>query len=446
MKEQFWFPTMSIPEIIGALSGWGLAVSHEQITKPSPEFVFTIYTSCLQQVTSITEDTLSEAIQTALATLDDRNGDIYSYSLAHNVIIYHITRFATAAKIPSFSSRDVTFPEPERTRDNLSAFVNFVKFSEQCSQFLNGARSKDGEVMQERESLALRIQERRSKLDALKAQRALDEPKCEELKRERADITAKLIQYKEFNTNQVKASEKLKAEKGDLLRRRENLISEVARVSDAIASTRSRIVQSPERIKTNISSMNLTAVDSKRILASNEAKARDLREKVAALADIENDFRACGDQLKGIAKEVQAIETSQKQLDDIKDTLYNKKVEKNDLEMRYERVRQQLLNAQDKLERAQKHSEEKRIASQQTIDRLKKEYEEMALERRDNDKQVEELRKEANETERSMADHLKQNETELGELLNEYWELRQATEVYMETLADRLGMRVSSNS
>lgn len=55
------------------------------------------------------------------------------------------------------------------------------------------------------------------------------------------------------------------------------------------------------------------------------------------------------------------------------------------------------MNAQEKLERTQRHAEDKRHTSQQTVERLQREYEEMALERRDNDKQMEELRKEAND-------------------------------------------------
>ena len=46
--------------------------------------------------------------------------------------------------------------------------------------------------------------------------------------------------------------------------------------------------------------------------------------------------------------------------------------------------------------------EDKRLASQQTIERLQREYEEMAVERRDNDRQVEELRAEADDIERKV--------------------------------------------
>lgn len=65
-------------------------------------------------------------------------------------------------------------------------------------------------------------------------------------------------------------------------------------------------------------------------------------------------------------------------------------------------MHKQLSNAQEKLERAHRHAEDKRIASQQTIERLQREYEEMVNERRDNDRQVEEMRGEAADVERKV--------------------------------------------
>ena len=73
------------------------------------------------------------------------------------------------------------------------------------------------------------------------------------------------------------------------------------------------------------------------------------------------------------------------------------------------------------------HAEDKRAASQQTLERLQREYDEMAEERKDNDRQVEALRSEADELERKMAEHMKQSQSELNELLTEYWKLRYAT-------------------
>ena len=90
-------------------------------------------------------------------------------------------------------------------------------------------------------------------------------------------------------------------------------------------------------------------------------------------------------------------------------------------------MQKQLSNAQEKLERAQKHAEDKRVGSQQTLERLQREYDEMAEERKDNDRQVEELRAAADDIERKMAEHMRQSQAELNELLTEYWKLRYAT-------------------
>ena len=68
----------------------------------------------------------------------------------------------------------------------------------------------------------------------------------------------------------------------------------------------------------------------------------------------------------------------------------------------------QLANAREKIERAQQHIEDKRGANRQAIERLKREYENMATERRDTDKHNEELRAEADETERKVSRSLPQ--------------------------------------
>jgi kinetochore protein Nuf2 len=62
-------------------------------------------------------------------------------------------------------------------------------------------------------------------------------------------------------------------------------------------------------------------------------------------------------------------------------------------------VEKQLTNAHEKIERAQKHAEDKKLANQRTNERLQREYDEMVIERRDNDKQLEELRREADNIE-----------------------------------------------
>jgi len=69
------------------------------------------------------------------------------------------------------------------------------------------------------------------------------------------------------------------------------ILNEMAVLSDAVLSTRSRIVQSPERIKRNIVTMGATALEDKKIFSTNEAKTRDLQAKINILFQVE---KVCG--------------------------------------------------------------------------------------------------------------------------------------------------------
>jgi kinetochore protein Nuf2 len=188
-----------------------------------------------------------------------------------------------------------------------------------------------------------------------RAQRAKDEPKCEELRAENAAITAHLVATKETTQGVVKDIEALKIEKANVILKKENINSDTALLMDNIQRTRARIVQSPERIKRNITTMGTTAIEDKKALSIQEAKARDLQAKITVLTNIEKvsssfaymhysqvfpcqlqDVRGCIEQLQTIEKEVQLLEGAQKELADVKDSLDYKTIERSELQMKKE--------------------------------------------------------------------------------------------------------------
>ncbi|EAU92622.2 hypothetical protein CC1G_01667 [Coprinopsis cinerea okayama7 len=437
------FPRMDTAEIINALSGWGFPVTQQQLIHPTPEFVEGVYFACLQQVTDLNQETLREPIQNSLDGSQVIERDLYTNAFTNNLMLYHITRLARAARIDDFNAKDLSSPERDRTLVILSAFINFVKFTEQyCEAFVKDLRDRSATLLLERDQLIGQVEDIQRAIDVLQAKISEDEPRRVQLQEENKALRDKLFKTKDAQVASVQEVEMLKAEKNNLLKRKEAINLEINRVQDEITRTNSRIVQSPERIKRTIATMSQTTIEDKRTVAMNEAKARDLQAKITALLNIEKDVRGCVEQLQTVEREVHSLQQAQKELADVKDHLDGKKMERNELRMKQERVEKQLVNAQDKLERAQRHAEEKRIQSQKAIERVKKEYEEMSLERRENDKQVEELRKQAHAVEMKMAEHLRASEQELNELLSEYWKLRHETDVFMETLANKLNMRV----
>jgi len=63
----------------------------------------------------------------------------------------------------------MVYPERERTIDLLSAFINFIKFTEQwCDPFIKELRDKSAAMLSEREQVTLELEQVQEKIKVLK--------------------------------------------------------------------------------------------------------------------------------------------------------------------------------------------------------------------------------------------------------------------------------------
>ena len=120
--------------------------------------------------------------------------------------------------------------------------------------------------------------------------------------------------------------EALKIKKAIVILKKESINSNTFLLLNNIQCTRSRIVQSPERIRRNIASMGATAIKDKKMLAMHEAKARDHPLGCVEL------YRTA----PVIRKRSSAPRRSLKGLADIKDSLDFEKIERIELQMKKE--------------------------------------------------------------------------------------------------------------
>ncbi|KAJ3990031.1 Nuf2 family-domain-containing protein [Lentinula detonsa] len=439
------YSLMSIPDIVDSLGVWGLTVEEDRLMRPTPEFVEFVFCACLAQVTGINREDLIEPAQEALTTSSiEEKDNIYLSALTHNLLCYHLTRFANAARVDDFSAYDISRPTKDRTLLLLSAFINFVKFTEQlCNPFVNELASRSDALLVERDQISGKLAQVQKRIQELKAKRDEDEPLCQELRAKNKQLGDFVLQTKVAQQAVMQEVDLLKEEKTRLMERKEYIQRELEAASDANKRIKGRIVQSPERVKRSISTMSVSRVEYKKTLGINEAKTRDLQAKINALVIIEQDLRTCIDQLQVVEKEMKSLQDIQKDLAELKDQLDDKKIERNELRLKQERVAKQLENAHAKLTLTQQRAADKKAANARIIERLQAEYNDMDEERKENDLQLAEIRKEASEVEEKTSEHLKASEEELHSLLKEYWSLKAATNVYMETLATKLNMKMS---
>ena len=113
--------------------------------------------------------------------------ELYASAMTTNTVLYHLyvkmlvnfwldlthifiyrIRFAKASRIEDFNSRDIYSPERDRTLMLLSAFINFVKFTEQyCDAFLKDLRDSSDTLIVRREDITARLKEIQDKVDEL---------------------------------------------------------------------------------------------------------------------------------------------------------------------------------------------------------------------------------------------------------------------------------------
>ena len=193
---------------------------------------------------------------------------------------------------------------------------------------------------------------RRVYLRHIRAKLAEDEPRCETLRQENEALTVYLIKCRDTQLALLQTVKDMKQQRAGLLQRKvrssfvliipsliciqEQLQTTIDELGELISRTRSRIVQSPDRLKRKITDMAATVTEDKHTFALHEAKIRDLQMKSAALVTVEKDVRACIEQLQAIEKETQMLEDAKKALTDLKDQLGQKKTEESDLMRRSE--------------------------------------------------------------------------------------------------------------
>ena len=135
--------------------------------------------------------------------------------------------------------------------------------------------------------------------------RKADEPKVAALSKENETLNTELLAQRDVQMTLLQEIETLKTERAALVQKKvwsgvftvnyhpsahdrtqKGLDTQAAIAADSVSRVRSRVVQSPERKRRNISTMRDSAAEDKKVQMSLLERQRELRVKVAALKNI----------------------------------------------------------------------------------------------------------------------------------------------------------------
>jgi len=253
------------------------------------------------------------------------------------------------------------------------------------------------------------------------------------------------------------------------------------------ASAKSRLVQSPERIKKHISEMSFTVSQERASLQSHQRKARELAHRMEVIAGMEVDLRGLIDLEKGIEAQRTRVEEARRGVMSLRGKVESQQIEGKSMEAklgvscveRMKRVETDGSNLSGNCSMRRKscrgrrrHSRTRRrrqqrgtpICGKRAWDNrwrmrlLTRRYVHEATARKVWQRERDQLLAEKKAIEDEMADFVAHHEAEINAMLQEYWTMRKqageslgpkhvaktlmASEDYMNTVTVKLGLEL----
>ncbi|WVQ95615.1 hypothetical protein IAU59_002713 [Kwoniella sp. CBS 9459] len=434
------FPLLTAMEVMDCLHALGVNAQMEDLTKPTASTTQHVYAQLLDALMAAPMEAIEGPKAALLGMMEYK--ELYNDALHFTMFYRHCRTLAELCGIMDFAMSDLTRPDAQRFRICLSGIMNFAKFRDERMQFQNQLQAEVQEQSDRLTGLRQKLDQVGAQIEEIKARNAAEQPQFEQAQKRNDGLRNELL---DLRGQQVKLSQEVE----ELKRERQGLMDQAAhnahlntQLNQQILSTKSRLVQSPDRIKRQISEMHSAVTHEKSKLASFQVKARELTNRLEVIGSLENDLKGLIDLEKGILEQKGKVEEHRRSKALLESRKEGKEIELGSMVERAKQLQTQLTNAQDKLARQKVMMDEMQQKGMKRIEELKADYKVRTKERGEWQKQRDVLIAEQKELESEMTAFITTHDNEINGMLEEYWNMRRQAEEYMNTMTVKLGLRL----
>ncbi|TPX67273.1 hypothetical protein SpCBS45565_g03982 [Spizellomyces sp. 'palustris'] len=428
----FSFPVLKPSELLRCMTDLGMPFSEEDLTKPTMQRILTVYEHFTEILMGVTREQYGQPSFSAMQILE--HPDLHQDSIGLIAYYRQLRKLMVEVGVDDFSMRDILRPEPPRVRRCLSAIINFAKFREERMGVFETCNQKAEEALARKEMLEQKNRELSEQVNTLRLQRAEQEPAAQKLRDVNSTLTADLRELKKQQTALTSEAEALKKEKTDLAEKLAKTQMTIMNLKQDCIRLKSRIVQSPEKLKASISEMNNSLQSDKATIGATEKKARELQNKIDMMSLVEQDIVTCLKLMDECEVERQKAETALKKVSTDKENIDKKHAEIRELDINEEQLKRQLNSAKDKLARLEKHQSVKNDAISSKLEKLKEEYRLAMMERAQSQAKADENEKVTIMTEEKAADLRKQEAIDAAGLEDLIGKLASQVDIYQNAI------------
>nr|XP_054762482.1 kinetochore protein Nuf2-like [Lytechinus pictus]XP_054762486.1 kinetochore protein Nuf2-like [Lytechinus pictus] len=428
------FPLLSSADLASVLHEvLGETFSEEDFKNPQSTKIQKLYATFLQRLINTPMDKINqpqwEASQSVL------HPELYTDTFPLMNLTLAMQRFMVGSMVKDFKMKDVLHPKPKRTRRFLSAIVNFWRFSvEREDVYYNICQEIQGSLA-ERSACQERISQIKEKINLIRMNRAEEEEHAKQLQDKIDDLDSKMMAQQQDQAGLQRDISRLRAtvaEKAALADKRK--LSSLNK-KDTVSKMQAQVVQSPERMKADISRMHSTLASRKETKKEKGHRVQELRgqnENCQLLLQSSDQGDAM---ITAINTELEKQREGQATLEGVRDQIQVEKDQLRDFTAQEGHLNRQRESKQEKLVKLQLQHQHTITALQENVQREQREMEDCFKKQEKKLGHIQVLNEQKNTMKKKMNDEENSHEEQMRKKKDNYEHLLVALDSYHKDLS-----------
>lgn len=323
-QQSFSFPMLGNDEILLCMNELQISLEISDLEKPSARSIKPVYEALCEACIGVTKEEM-------VCSFDDQVRaslefpELHEESIPNLAYFRAVSRLMSAAGVHDSRIWDIVKPDPSRFKRNMSAVINFAKFREERLQNFTELSNKTEVLIEEREKIEDENAVIEDKIQDIEEERQREIPQIKRLEKDCKDLESEIsasnkeqamLKYQANNLKQT--GNVLRDQLANLQFQRLNMVQETEQIQ-------SKIVQSPVRLKRELSTQQRQLEVQRDENAQIKARLAELEVKFAAIEQAEGECDSAVELIgqveehmlkcKAATKETKAMSSSIKQHD-----------------------------------------------------------------------------------------------------------------------------------
>jgi kinetochore protein Nuf2 len=380
------FPLLDVPELSICLKSCNLNAPEDDLLKPSPIFIQSLFQQILEIFLFVPVSTFQER-----STGDDDDQE-ESYETMNLIKLHrHLYKFFVDCGVYDFILTDLIKPESQRIKRLLSAIVNFARFREEHLydnegilkannlkfekyQTLQQEYQKISNYNSELNAKIEKFHKEHDNVDNLNAYNVKVEKELKSLKKVQESLTIEHLNYKNEKSRLIQ-----------ILEDHNYLLLESKRNLD---KWKSYLIESPEILNKILTDLNNSLKIDEASLNQLEVKSRNLSISINSIQLIDQDLKNFLNVINEIKFDVKNEKTQNDKLNKLNEQFNDSNFQINEFDRKIQLLSRQIKNLSEKYQRILNQKTTKKQEFDKKINELNSTYSKLIDEKTINDKQI----------------------------------------------------------